>query len=528
MGLFCDPGNGDFREIRKSEYVDKSELIALVNRTLSTKYRLTCLSRPRRFGKSYAASMLAAYYDRSCDSAELFDDLKIAGREGYQEHRNEYHVMFLDIAVLQGEAENHHEKLVTWIENRLMTELREMYPELAREAKTVQDVLKKVVERDGDQFIAIIDEWDAPIRNGEATSKSQKDYLEFLRGFFKNVQITRKAFAGAYMTGILPIKKDGSQSAISEFVEYSILRPQDFARTIGFTEEEVREICERSGMDFGQMKAWYDGYRCGPVHSIYNANSVMLAVWNRKFDSYWRQTAAVTVLEQYINLDFDGLGQAVEDLLAGLEIPVETEDFQNDLTSFASADDVLTLLIHFGYLSYNEDTGTVRIPNYELREEFGGMIRKVTHQETIARVRECDQILEDTVAKRAEKVAERIQKIHQEESAILFYNSEQALRAVIKLAYFTYRDHYIRMEELPSGQGYADIVFLPKRFDPYPALVVELKYNDTAEGAIAQIKAREYPAVLKGYGAKILLVGISYDKEDVGKAHRCVIEEAFV
>ena len=523
MGLYFNPGKGYFKEIKTPRYVDKSALIARVNETLGTEYRLSCVSRPRRFGKSYAAVMLSAYYDKSCDSSDLFDDLQIAGMEGYQEHRNKYNVMRLDIAGFQGQIKDRRE-LVPYIQRSLCKELKKMYPDWIEEEMSVGEMMARVVEEDGSKFIAIIDEWDYPIRDSDATPETRKEYLEFLRSLFKNIMVTDRVFAGAYMTGILPMKRDGSQSAISEFMEYSVIKPRRFADSIGFSEEEVRKICEKNDMDFPQMKAWYDGYMCGPARSIYNPNSVMKAVWFREFGSYWRATSIAGVLLDYINLDFDGLGKAVEDLLAGLEIPVETRNFRNDPTELASADDVLTLLIHFGYVTYDEKTGSIRIPNYELREEFGDMIRKMTHKETIARVKESDQLLEDTIALRADRVAAQIQKVHQEESALLMYNNEQALRAVVKLAYFTYRDHYIMIEELPSGKGFVDIAFLPKRYDPRPALLIELKYEESAEGAIAQIKAREYPEALKDYGSKILLVGISYDKEDLSKEHHCVIE----
>mgnify|MGYP002623406289 CR=1 FL=1 len=524
--MYINPGNQGFRELRTEDYVDKTGLISVVNRTLNGRRRLSCISRPRRFGKTYAACMLAAYYDASCDSAALFEGLQIAKNEDSAKYRNQFNVLYLDITSFLSEVEG-REGLVPLIRRSVLLDIRDNYAEIYDEERSLPAMLQEIVRKDGRKFVAIIDEWDAPIRDSAATEESQKRYLEFLRGLFKS-NITNEVFAGAYMTGILPIKKDGSQSAISEFKEYSILQPGPFAPYIGFTEEEVKGICQREEIPFDKMKEWYDGYslRYGENEiSIYNANSVMEAADRKEFQSYWRQSAAVNSLRDYINMDFDGLGSAAEKLLAGLEIPVKIQNFKNDLTSFESADDVLTLLIHFGYVTYEQEKEAIRIPNQEIQIEFADMIRKVTHRETMDRVRESDELLDSMVAGREEAVAQTMQKIHMEESAMRYYNNEQALRAVIKLALFTYRDHFIKMEELDTGVGYADIVYLPKKYENYPALIVELKYNDSADSGIAQIKQRNYPDVIKNYGGDILLVSISYDKQDLTKEHYCSIEK---
>lgn len=253
----------------------------------------------------------------------------------------------------------------------------------------------------------------------------------------------------------------------------------------------------------------------------------MKAIRSNKFHSYWTETSAAKSLMGYIGLGFDGLSVTIAKLLGGISVPVDTNGFANDLSTFQNQDDVLTLLIHLGYLAYDEETGKVRIPNEEIRLEFARAIREVKRDDTIRRVQESEQLIYDTVHKDADAVAAQVQKIHMEESAILFYNDEQALRSVIKLAYFSYRDHYIKFEELPAGEGYADIVYLPKKASPMPALVVELKWKQSAKGAIDQIKERSYPSALSGYGGRILLVGISYEKDASKNKHRhtCVIEE---
>ena len=507
MGMYLNPGNSGFTGIRNDIYVDKSGLISLINGTIDTPRRLTCISRPRRFGKSFAAKMLCAYYDKTCDSSVLFDDLKIAldenMNETYKQHLNKYDVIYIDMSYIKPFTDN-YKTIVPYLSQKINEELKAFYPE-AETSNELPVSMINAVEITGNKFIMIIDEWDAPIREKPET---QRPYLEFLRTLFKGSGTTDKIFAAVYMTGILPIKKDGSQSAISDFKEFTVVKPRKFGKYAGFTEKEVRTLCQEFQRDFKMMKRWYDGYSFRGVGSVYNPNSVMEAIRNDDFDSYWTQTSAAESLMGYISLDFDGLGRTIADLIGGVGAKVDTNDFANDLVTFRDRNDVLTLLIHLGYLTYDETTQKVSIPNEEIRLEFTRAIRKVRRDDTIRRVRESEQLIEDTVHGKEEAVARQIEKIHEEESP-LYYNNEQALRSVIKRAYFSYGDEYVMFEELPAGSGYADIVYLPKKDSMLPALVIELKWNQSAEGAIAQIRKRRYPEAVRGYGGDILLVGIS-------------------
>ncbi|MDE6780471.1 MAG: ATP-binding protein, partial [Ruminococcus sp.] len=382
-------------------------------------------------------------------------------------------------------------------------------------------------EEPGRKFIFIIDEWDAVIREAKDDPNTQKQYLDLLREWFKNISFTPKVVAAAYMTGILPIKKDGSQSAISDFKEFTMIKPRQFGGFVGFTEDEVQAKCTEHDMNFDTMKQWYDGYYFKNVGSVYNPNSVMQAIENDDFDSYWTETSAAEGLMEYISQDYNGLTKTIAELIAGIEVQVNTKGFANDLTTFKSKDDVLTLLIHLGYLAYDSEKKTVHIPNEEIRQEFQKSIREVKHDDTLKRLKESDQLFNDTIHANEKAVAAQIEKIHMEETAPLHYNKEDSLRSVIKLAYYTYRDYYVQWEELPAGVGYADVVYLPKYDSDYPILVIELKWNQEVETAIDQIKNRHYPESFKGYGRDILLVGITYDKEaPAGKRkHICKIEK---
>lgn len=525
MGTYINPGSSGFALILNDEYIDKTGLIDLINHSINTPGRLTCISRPRRFGKSFAAQMLCAYYDCSCDSHVLFDDKVIAQTEGYSKHMNQYHVVSIDVSGFVSMIKKQHKaigNIPDLIEKRIFMELVSLYPAL-KEEETLTDALVRCVEMTGRKIIFIIDEWDAPIREAREDKNAQTAYLNLLREWFKNNNFTPQVVAAAYMTGILPIKKDGSQSAISDFSEYPILEPDGFAEFTGFTEDEVRELCEKHEMSFEDAKRWYDGYDFPEFGAIYNPYSVMRAMRKKKFGSYWKKTSAAESLMTYINMDFEGLQEIISRLIAGEEIEVDTESFENDFETFLGSDDVLTLLIHLGYLTWNEETGRAHIPNEEVRAEIRKVLKgRNVSQKWMKLIGDSRKLLEDTIAGDSDQVVKAIEAIRDTQYAPAFYNDEQALRYVIKFAYIAAVEQYLRIEELPSGHGIADVVFLPKRLSGLPAMVVELKWNKSPEGAIRQIREKNYPAVIKDYGGEIVLVGINYDEKT--KEHRCLIE----
>ena len=534
MGTYLNPGNSGFVEMLKSDYVDKTGLISIINSTIGTKKKLTCISRPRRFGKSYAAQMLCAYYDKTCDSHELFDKYSISEDASYDKHMNKYHVISLDISGFISNAKKNRtplREIPKNIDSTLLKETLKIFPEL-KEITDLNECLLELVRETGTKIVFVIDEWDSMIREAKDDEEAQESYLNLLRGWFKNNNFTPKTVAAAYMTGILPIKKDGSQSAISDFIEYSVMEPGEFAGFVGFTEDEVKRICEDSHRQFDEMKLWYDGYTVGDKHSVYNPYSVMHAAGSGKFKSYWKKTSAAETLMIYIDMDQDDLQDTIARLIAGESVVVDTDSFQNDVETFTCKDDVLTLLTHLGYLTYEEEpdsydddtvVGLVKIPNEEVRSEFDKILRKAKHKSLIELVRKSDKLLQDTLDGKSDAVAKAIADVHDSEYAPTYYSNEQSLRYVVKMAYISCVDQYAKVEELPSGHGIADVVFLPKRRSTLPAMIVELKWNKDAEGAIKQIKDRDYPKVLTNYGGKIVLVGINYDEDT--KTHSCKIEE---
>lgn len=526
MGIYLNPGNEAFRESVNSKiYVDKTGLLKFTNSVIETEDKYICVSRPRRFGKSMAAKMLAAYYDRTCDSQELFKRLEISGSEKYKKWLNQSDVICLDISWFRVNA-GKAELVVPMLQEAVIEELRETYQGCIEEGeKSLPIALASVNEKMGARFVVIIDEWDCLFREDRTDKKSQGAYIELLRGLFKGGPAQR-FIRLAYLTGILPIKKYGTQSALNNFKEYTMIRPKVLAEYTGFTELEVRKLCMEHGMDFEETRRWYDGYSFSGSASVYSPNSVVEAMNNREFGDYWTETETYEDLKTYIEMNFDGLKESIITMLGGGRCRINTRRFQNDLTEIKSRDDVLTLLVHLGYLAYNSEEGEVFIPNQEVADEFENAVEDGSWKEITAILRDSEELLKATLEGDAETVARKIDEAHRMNSSVLAYNNELSLSCVITIAYYSARRHYQMIRELPAGKGFADIAFIPRRNSEYPAIIVELKWDQKAEGAIAQIKEREYAGALAEYAeaGRLLLVGISYDKKT--KEHRCVIQRA--
>lgn len=517
MGTYLNPGNGSFSEVLNSGYIDKTGMIDILNQCINTLNKLVCVSRPRRFGKSIAAKMLCAYYDHTCDSHCLFDDLEIGTTKQYESHLNKYNVIYLDMSNILSKVKP--EMLIMFIENSVTAELLSEYSEV-KQGSTFDQTLINTVEAGKPKFIMIIDEWDAPIRE---TPQITQEYLRFLRMLFKSSNTTSKIFAAAYMTGILPIKKDKSQSAISDFREFTIINPSIFAKYTGFTEDEVRKICADHNMNFEEARRWYDGYSFVGAESIYNPYSVMMAMTMGEYESYWKQTSVAENLVTYINMNMGDLQSDILKLIAGERLKVNVTKFHNDFQTFNSKDDVLTLLVHLGYLAYDKKDKRVRIPNEEVRYEFDELLESPQHTKLIDLITASEKLLQETLNGNETAVADTIARVRETNYAPMFYNNEQALRYVIKFAYIVCIDYYLKVEELPTGKGIADVVFIPKRDTSLPAMIVELKWNESADSAIVQIKERNYPAVFNLYVGELVLVGINYDQKS--KEHSCKIEK---
>ncbi|MCD8119465.1 MAG: ATP-binding protein [Lachnospiraceae bacterium] len=524
MGIYLNPDNRDFKKSRNSRlYVDKSMLIDYLNQVMDTDQQFVSVSRPRRFGKSMAANMISAYYSRGCDSRKVFSGLKIADSVDFTKNLNQYNVIHLNMQDLLTEAGS-VEEMLKLLQSYILFELTEEFPDVRYFDRTkLVRSLKDVYTKTKVPFVFVIDEWDCVFRIHQKDTKAQKQYLDYLRFLLKD----QSYVSLAYMTGILPIKKYGEHSALNMFYEYSMMNASPIEEFTGFTEEEVQELCKEYPMPFDEMKKWYDGYHVNGL-SVYNPKSVVEAIFRKNLSNYWTQTETYGALKIYIQMNQDGLHEKVSELVAGGDVPVNTAKFQNDMTTFQSADDVLTLMIHLGYLSFDgkDGVGTCHIPNSEVQQEFMNCVEEGGYEHLIEAVRESEELLALTWQENEEEVAKRVEKIHQENSSILQYNNELSLSCAVTLAYYAAKKQYTIVREMPAGKGFADLVFIPDRESAVPAMVVELKWNESAQTALDQIRDQNYPDCLERYHGEILLVGISYDKDEKiqKKKHFCKIE----
>ena len=524
MGRFVNPDNSAFQVALNSEiYVDKTGLLAYTNKVMNSDMAWICSSRPRRFGKSVTANMLSAYYSKGCDSEQLFSGFSISQDTCFKQHLNQYDVIHFDMQWCCMDAGG-PENAVAYVNSCIIDELKCLYPSLIPDSvKTAYGALSCINAAVGKKFVVIIDEWDILIRDEAANKKIQDDYINFLRGMFKGTEPT-KFICLAYLTGILPIKKVKTQSALNNFDEFTMLDASILAPYVGFTEDEVRILCQKYQRDFDKVKSWYDGYRLSEYH-IYNPKAVISVMLRGEFQSYWSNTGTYESIRPLISMDFDGLRRSIIEMLSGAAVEVDTGSFQNDVISFADKDDVLTYLIHLGYLAYDQKSQTAFIPNEEIRQEFATAVKRKKWNELIEFQNESSRLLEATLDMDAETVAKGIEKIHMEYASAIQYNNENSLSSVLTIGYLSSMQYYFKpIREMPAGRGFADFVFIPKPeyVSYYPALLVELKWNAAARTAINQIKEKQYPSSLKGYSGNILLVGISYDKKS--KEHKCMIE----
>ncbi len=520
MGIYLNPGNHAFAEAVCSKiYIDKTGLIACTNELIKTKEKYLCISRPRRFGKSMTLEMLAAYYSCGCDSRELFAGFKIAQHKDFEKHLNQYDVIYLNMQQFLIRAKK--QEVTQCLEQAVLEELREAYGDCFSEQVTdLATALEKIFVKTEKQFIFLIDEWDCVMRERQESEAMQKQYLDFLRDLLKD----QPYVALAYVTGILPVKKYGQHSALNMFWEYSMTDQSMLEEYTGFTDREVKALCEQYGMDFAETSSWYDGYTFTEYQHVYNPKSVVEAMRRHRFSNYWTSTETYEALKIYMEMDFDGLRSDIVQMLGGGRVRVNTRSFQNDMRNFHTKDDVLTLLIHLGYLGYDSIEKEAFIPNKEIIEEFENAMSVGGWPNVMNVLKASEKLLEDTLRGDAESVAKELDKAHSEVASILTYNDENSLGCAVGLAYYSARKDYKLIRELPAGKGFADIVFLPLPHTNKPAMVVELKYDRSVSAAIQQIKDRQYTQAFEGYTGEILLVGVNYNKNTPDKPHSCVIE----
>ena len=437
---YLNKGNDGFASLRNSKFVDKSLLIAEVNSAMMTENRFLCVTRARRFGKSVAVKMLNAYYDKSCDSQNLFQGLAISKDEDFEKHLNRYPVLYLDMTDFVTKYGN-DEQLVEHIKRDICEELLELYKGVVMKPNDdLMDLLVSIVNQTGEKFVCLIDEWDALCREGQ--EKQMDEYVNLLRRLFKG-SMSEYVFACSYMTGILPIKRYNTQSALNNFDEYTMLSPAQLAPYFGFTENEVEQLCTEVGMDAYKMKRWYDGYELGAEKAMYNPYAVMRALKRKSYESFWTSTNTFESLKRYITMNFEGLKDDIISALNDVPVRVNALRFSNDMHKVDCKDDVLTLLCHLGYLSYNNETKCASIPNYEVRQEFETAIADTSWREVTSALEHSEDLMVHLLHGDEEEVASCVAEIHEQNTSILKYNDENSLACVLSLAFYTARNKFI-------------------------------------------------------------------------------------
>ncbi len=521
MGTYLNPGNEVFRRIKSAEiYVDKTQMIAAVNKILNSANNYICVSRARRFGKTIAQNMLAAYYSKGCDSREMFSSLKIADDPSFERGLNKYNVIQID---MNSEYQNtkHKDELIWKLTEKVVKEFRTAFQNVTfSDDDTLAECILKVYESTSQTFIILIDEYDVLVRE-QVPQKLFHGFLSFLNGLFKSNTL-RPAISLAYITGILPIVRDKVQSKLNNFDEFTMVDADEYAEYIGFTQEDVKMLCDQYNMDYDSCRRWYDGYVINGIE-IYNPESVVKSMLKHKFSNYWSKTSSYQVISDRIKQNFKGAKDDIIRMISGETVDVNITGFLNTLDSFETKDDMFTYLIHLGYLAYDEDDETCRIPNSEIRKEwFNAITVSDDYEVTDEIIRSSKQLLTDTISGNEEAVAAALDVSHIHVTSNRSYNNEDALQSAIYLAYIYALNKYTVIREMTTGKGFADVVFIPYVPD-MPAMVIELKRNGTAESGLAQIKDKQYFDSLQHYEGDMLLVGINYDESK--KTHTCVIEK---
>ena len=519
--MYVNVDNHLFKRVRNSEYVDKSELIALTNKVIDTEDQYICVTRPRRFGKSVTVKMLNAYYSKGCVSKALFSDLKIASSPDFESHLNQHDVIYLDMTEFADNKDNGNKYLEN-LNTNVVSELKDTYRDFFDKDKSYS--LPEAIRCLKKRFIFIIDEWDFVFREYPNNSTLQENYIDLLRALFKGAG---ERFVNlAYITGILPIARYNTQSALNNFSEYTMLNPGPFSQYYGFTENEVKTLCEKYKLDFETTKFWYDGYKVG-VYDLYNPNSIIELAKHGVYKSYWSATAAYDLVKEAINLNFEGLKDDIIKLCSGTSIRIyDIESFNTAEKNFPNKDSIYVYLVHLGYLGYNDEESTIYVPNEETRRELLHSVRDNHWPQYESALKLSEQVVVATENKDTETVANLLAKVHEDKVPVLEYNSESALRYVVLMSYLAAEKDYLApLNEFPTGKGFADIVYLPKKISKKgkPALIIELKKDASAKVALEQIKERDYVSRVKEYTDNILLIGINLDSKS--KQHSCIIEK---
>ncbi len=523
MSYYLNQSNEKFLRYTKNKvFVDKSLLIKECNDVLGSEDSYMCITRPRRFGKTMALSMLNAYYSKGCDSKELFKKLKISNVSSFDTHLNKHNVIWIDMQSVYKDLKD-KSSFVDELHRTIINDLNTSFPNiLTSEEITSAKAFRKINNELKENFILLIDEWDVVLR--ESNDKILKNnYIDLLLTLFKAGD-TSSCFDLVYMTGILPIKRYDGQSSLNCFKEYTMLDSESLASYVGFTADEVENLCNDYNMDYNKMKKWYDGYNVNG-QEIYNPKSVVEAITKREYDDYWASTSSINPVVKYLSYEDKDLKEELTNMLADIKIKSTIKGFDNDIREIHSKSDCLILLIHLGYLTFEYGSDRTKdvnyyIPNYEIRSQLINALKKLKWYDLYEPINDSEEAVNALYNHDEETISKILDKNHNLYANSLNKNNEQVLELLTILSFSTLRSTHEKRNQPSNTKGRADIIYIPKYNDP--AIIVELKYNKNASLAIDQIKNKEYISLLDNYHGKVILCGINYDDN---MKHTTKIEE---
>ena len=520
-------------ETEKPYFVDKSRMLEELFPLVKTGNNHICITRPRRFGKTVMANMIASFFSKAYDAQDIFQGLQIANIVDYEKYRNQFSVIHISFNELGGRCTS-YAQYIERIEKRLMKDLKKEYPEadIDEEESAAEILLELYAENDTAQFVFVLDEWDFIFHQSYITENDKREYLMFLRNLLKD----RPYVLLAYMTGILPIAKYSSGSELNMFSEFTLATEERFSEYFGFTEEEVDTLFARyqkkneksTHVTREGLKKWYDGYHTKTGERLYNPRSVVMSLSNNNLGNYWTSSGPYDEIYYYIENNVDAVRDDLALMVSGFPVPTKIREYAATSQELKTKEEIFSAMVVYGFLSY--ENGKVSIPNKELLDKFSDMLQRESSLGYVYRLaRESGRMLRATLAQDTKTMEEILEKAHDTEIPLLSYNHETELTSVVNLVYLAARDTYRVEREDKAGKGYVDFIFYPEIDKRADGIILELKVDHTPEEAIRQIKEKKYALRFQGklgeecrYTGRILAVGISYDKTE--KKHRCKVE----
>lgn len=523
-------------ETKKPYFVDKSRMLEDLFPLVQTGNNHICITRPRRFGKTVMANMIASFFSKACDAKDIFQSLQISALKGYDRYQNQFPVIHISFNELGGNCISYRQ-YIERIEKRLVKDLIREYPEAdINEAEGAADALLELyAEDDTARFIFVLDEWDFIFHQSFITEEDKREYLMFLRNLLKD----RPYVVLAYMTGILPITKYSSGSELNMFSEFTLATEERFSEYFGFTEKEVDMLFERYQEQKGirrvtreGLKEWYDGYHTKAGERLYNPRSVVMSLSNNNLGNYWTSSGPYDEIFYYIRNNVDAVRDDLALMVSGNSVPTKVCEYAATSQELRTKEEILSAMVVYGFLSY--ENGMVSIPNKELMNQFSDMLKRETSLGYVYRLaRESEKMLRATLAGDTDTMERILELTHDTETPILSYNHETELSAAVNLVYLSARDIYRVEREEKAGKGFVDFIFYPEVPPARDGIILELKVDHSPEEAIDQIKEKKYVLRFAGgvrrkdKGAqRVLLVGIGYDRKT--KKHRCRVEQMYL